>query len=366
MQIAYITRGMSSHDLRFLEAIERRGSEAVVVSLQLDTPSLKRQCPLGTAHRGLALGPNPSTTDLDAAARALETWAPLRAAALVHAGPVTDAAYVAIRATSRPVVAVSWGFDLLMEVDQDTAAASRATLALGVCAGFLADCRTVLQRARVRGLPAGTPVAVLPWGVDLSVFCPPQAGHSKDPQAAFSVLSQRAWEPVYRVPLVLDAFARAAAVAPRLRLKVAGSGSEAEAVRLRASESSLTGRVDLVGHVTQKDMADLCRDSDIAVSAAAVDGSSISLLEAFACGLPVVATDSPSNREWIVPGVTGWLVDPTRGEDLAAAMLAAAADPASLTAMRAACRAVAVERADWAKGQASLYRLYEQVARQAA
>ena len=49
------------------------------------------------------------------------------------------------------------------------------------------------------------------------------------------------------------------------------------------------------------------RAADVYLSCAHSDGTSISMVEALASGLPVVVTDLPSNREWIAPGSNGWL-----------------------------------------------------------
>jgi glycosyltransferase involved in cell wall biosynthesis len=43
------------------------------------------------------------------------------------------------------------------------------------------------------------------------------------------------------------------------------------------------------------------------ISASHSDGTSISLLEAFATGTPVIVPDIPGNREWVTPGENGWL-----------------------------------------------------------
>ena len=55
-------------------------------------------------------------------------------------------------------------------------------------------------------------------------------------------------------------------------------------------------------------MADLLSGADIYVSTSPHDGTSVSLLEAMACGAFPIVTDIPANREWITQGETGFLI----------------------------------------------------------
>ena len=66
------------------------------------------------------------------------------------------------------------------------------------------------------------------------------------------------------------------------------------------------------------------RAADAYVSCAQSDGTSVSLLEAMATGLPAVATDIPSNREWVVDGQNGWLATDASAEEFADPFLRAA------------------------------------------
>ena len=70
------------------------------------------------------------------------------------------------------------------------------------------------------------------------------------------------------------------------------------------------------------------------------EGVPKALLEAAACGRPLIAADVPGCREAVRPGETGLLVPPHDVEALAAAIAALAADPLRRTAMGRAGRAL--------------------------
>ena len=67
--------------------------------------------------------------------------------------------------------------------------------------------------------------------------------------------------------------------------------------------------------------------AEVSVSVSAHDGTPNSLLEAMACGCFPIAGDIESIREWITPGVNGLLVEPSKPQALAEAILLALDHP---------------------------------------
>jgi len=91
------------------------------------------------------------------------------------------------------------------------------------------------------------------------------------------------------------------------KLVLAGDGSEATAVKERLLSRGLMSRTQLPGRISQSELPDYYLAADVYLSCSYCDGSSVSLMEALAAGLPVVVTDIPSNREWIEHEVNGCL-----------------------------------------------------------
>lgn len=132
----------------------------------------------------------------------------------------------------------------------------------------------------------------------------------------------------------LDDLIRAAALvtaqAPRARFLLVGDapvGDEDVRERLRALafDLDLEDRVLFAGYRT--DAIELLRCMDVYVSSSLWEGLPITLLEAMACGRPVVATDVTGNRDVVVEGQTGLLVPARDPRRLAAAILAVMMDP---------------------------------------
>ena len=87
-------------------------------------------------------------------------------------------------------------------------------------------------------------------------------------------------------------------------------------LRELVEQLGLNDRVDFLGHLDgEPALAAAYQRADLYVTVSESDGASVALLEAMACGLPVVATDIPANREWLTQG-SGNLLVRVRGDDL--------------------------------------------------
>jgi L-malate glycosyltransferase len=145
------------------------------------------------------------------------------------------------------------------------------------------------------------------------------------------VLSTRNLEPYYRIDLVIQAFVRFKREVPAATLTVAGYGREEH--RLRQLAASLgCGDITFAGKVDTEDMPDLYADHDIFLNASVVDNQPVSILEAFASGLPVVSTPAGDIPEMMQHGQAGVLAA-TDPADLAAALLRVWKDPDGSRAM---------------------------------
>lgn len=113
---------------------------------------------------------------------------------------------------------------------------------------------------------------------------------------------------------------------PNFRLKIVGDGPE------RAGLEALRKALELDNHVAflgeRHDVPQLLAQAGFFVSSSRSEGISLTLLEAMAVGLPIVATDVGGNPEIVVDGQTGHLVPSQSPERLAAAICDMLADPA--------------------------------------
>jgi glycosyltransferase involved in cell wall biosynthesis len=113
--------------------------------------------------------------------------------------------------------------------------------------------------------------------------------------------------------------------------------------------------------VSQADLPRYYRSADLYISASHSDGTSISLLEAMACGAPVLLSDIPGNREWVAPGKNGWLFPGGDANALAEAILRAIEKRSELKMMGQAARKITEQRANWDDNFKKMLETYDQV-----
>ena len=128
-------------------------------------------------------------------------------------------------------------------------------------------------------------------------------------------------------------------------LLIAGTPDPANPASVDESEALAWNRepgITWLGHVA--DIADLWRRAAIAVLPSRREGLPKSLLEAAACGRPMIATDVPGCREVVLPGETGLLVPVDNPHALADAIAMLAASPQLRASYGTAARNLAVGR----------------------
>lgn len=142
-----------------------------------------------------------------------------------------------------------------------------------------------------------------------------------------------------------DRFLRAAvtlADVPQLRFLVVGDGEMGPELRASADAQALGERLVLAGY--RDEVVPWYHAADLVVLTSDSEGTPVSLIEAAACGLPVVSTDVGGVRDVVVDGATGLIVPAADADALAAAIRALLADPARAAQFGAAGRVQVAER----------------------
>ena len=93
-----------------------------------------------------------------------------------------------------------------------------------------------------------------------------------------------------------------------LKVILPGKGILLKDMKKLAVDLEIDDIVKFLGY--RKDIADLCRASDVYVSVSLQEGLPVSVIEAMACGLPIVASDIRGHRDNVIDGENGVLFAP--------------------------------------------------------
>lgn len=243
--------------------------------------------------RQVVLPPIRSTTDwlwrVGAARRAVAELNP----DIVHAHYVTSYGYLAARCGRHPLVMTAWGSDLLVTPRNSRLLRLLTRWILGHADLVTGDSPDLLAAAHQ--LRKGLITELIHWGVDLTRFSP--KAWSEKP--GFDAVSLRSWEPNYRIDVILRALALVREKRPDVRLHLLGGGSLESSLQAQVAHLGLGEAVRFHGRLDDAGMAavlDRCRFS---ISVPESDATSVSVLESMACGLVVIASDLPANRDWL-------------------------------------------------------------------
>ena len=143
------------------------------------------------------------------------------------------------------------------------------------------------------------------------------------------------FDPVKAIGLLLETLGALRQRIPA-HLVLAGGGGEEQELRRRAAASGLVEHVTFLG--PNKDGARILSALDVFVSGSRKEGLPLTILEAMACGVPVVATRVPGNADTVTDGVTGLLSEPGSPRDLSEKIASLLEDPARRRAMGEAGR----------------------------
>ena len=325
-QCLYVTRGWGVHDERWVAALASQGFEPLVLQVDEDLANLD---------------------DVRAEIRRHPDYP-------ILAGPLTPVTEAIIQDSSR-IVGLSWGFDLHHATELAW---------LPRLAGLIVDSVATQRIAIDAGMPAEK-ITMLPWGVDLTLFTP--EGSSVDPTVwslppqTRLLLSLRAHEALYRTSDIIEAFSRIASNHSDIALLIGNDGSLTNQLQQHVKGHHLEDRIRFIGRIAEDRLPPLMRGATAYITASEVDGTSVTLLQAMACGTPVIASNNPGNGDW-VSTETGLTFDVGSIDQLAQALerILNQPDQAQVRA-QAALRSV-TECADWLANRARLGEVMRQAA----
>lgn len=212
-----------------------------------------------------------------------------------------------------PLVISTWGSDVLISPQKSWMHKKRVEYILRKADLITADalvsaqaiCRLGVEREKV---------LVSPMGVEKRLL----SRQKKEEKPNLLILSNRKLEPLYDVTTLLRSIPLVIRQAQKeVRFVILGEGSQKNNSVGLARKLKVESYVEFKGVVSRETLLKYYQDSDIYISTALSDSTSVSLLEAMNFGLIPIVTDIPGNREWIQDQKNGFLFPPSNYKALA-------------------------------------------------
>ena len=286
---------------------------------------------------------------------------------VIHAGWVQLDGLVAELTGFKPVLQMPWGSDILVYPFNSEQCLKQTKFVLNGATRITCDCEEVKRAILDLVNYDKDNITVFPWGIDLKLFNPgrtnPDIINDLGWQQKRIIIMTRSFNQLYGVQYFLMALPKIIRTEPKTRVLLIGTGPLLDELKGIVNSLDLNQYVHFTGSVPNDRLAYYLNSAEVYVSTAISDGSSISLLEAMACRLPVVVSDVPAIHEWLKDGKNGYIVPRSKVNPISEKIITLLNDHSLADKMGALNFRIANKKANWDDNYSKLEKIYQDLAR---
>ena len=282
---------------------------------------------------------------------------------LLHSHYITGEGYIGALTGFHPYVTSIWGTDIYIRPHKGIDEKLFTKFVMKRSDLITADSQDQIDAAVDLGASPDK-CRVVQWGVDLRMFRPAVASDVRSRLGIGNspvVISQRKFQSPYNIDIIVQAFSNTLAILPAAHLILTGAGFDEAKVRDQVHHLGIEANVHFTGYLPYDDLPLYLNTADIAISIPSWDGTAMAILEAMACGVPLIVSDLASNREWIEDGKNGYIVQPRDHEQLTDRMIELLQDRACRERLSSQNVQIIQERADHEKHMARMETYYQEL-----
>lgn len=146
---------------------------------------------------------------------------------------------------------------------------------------------------------------------------------------------------------LIDSIKIVSKTCPDIKLIIIGKGPMERTLRNKVRALELSENIKFLGSLNHDDLLDYYQSASIYVLPSYFEGLATTLLEALACGVPIITTNIPANSEAVIDSINGFLVPPKKPKILAESILALLSDTKLRKKMGNNSRKRAMNYFDW-------------------
>jgi len=280
---------------------------------------------------------------------------------ILHGGYASISGFISALTHFHPFLLMPWGSDILFDPQTSIAINKLVTYSVRNSDMITCDAERVKKILVDKYKYDPSKIVVFPWGIDLNLFSNSENTSIRGKlgwQDEKIVICTRKHRKIYGIEYLIKAVPRIIREEPSARFLFVGDGPLTNRYKRMVNNLGIVEYVKFIGYVENDILPQYLNASDIYVSSSLSDGTSISLLEAMACGLPAVVTDVEAILEWIEDGYNGLVCQKKSSDSLAKNILILLKDDSLKKKFGKINRGIAEERADWSKNFSKLEKMY--------
>lgn len=284
---------------------------------------------------------------------------------ILHAGWVLSSGFVSALARYHPFVLSPWGGDIFSRPYENPV--YKRIVRYTINSADIIACNAESIKDKVIELTnyPEEKIAVIPWGIDLKEYTPHVTGDEIREKLGWEnrkiLIMNRRFESAYDHMTFINSLPDIVTSNPGVSVILIGVGPTFPQIKEIVHKKGLDEYVHFFGRIPMGHMPKYLAASDVYISTSLYDGTSASLLEAMACGLPCVVTDVLSNMEWIKNGENGYITPRKNSEILASKIISLLQDEDNMKQFGKRNGAIAKKRADWDKNFLELEKIYKRL-----
>lgn len=305
MRIVYLARASSIHTVRWVNQLTQRGHDIYILSIS-------EADPLQWIDPGVKVIKLPFPRPHGYYLNVFKTKKILRELKpdLLHAHYASGYGTLARQVKFHPLLLSVWGCDVLEFPFQSTLKKRIIKKNLRA-ADYLASTSHVMKEQTEKLIRPQNPVHITPFGVDCDTFKPIEKFRRSIREDEFIVGTVK----YLGKPSGIEYLVRAFSIlkenytgTKRLRLIIAGDGSQKRKLEQLAEELNIGQETTFLGNISHSEIPALLNRFSVTVFPSLWESFGVSIIEASACGLPVITSDVGGLPEVVQDGVTGLIV----------------------------------------------------------